>query len=346
MESATSEAKLALSYFGSLEGDLYEAFMKGAKNPAISEKYSFFHTSDADCAAKFGVSAPGIALSRNFDDSPLAYTGGASDEEIIKFGKGSSVPKLITFSEDYIEPIFGDHQAAAILFTEETGTAYQAAFAQVASEMQGEILFVTSGVTEGIQSRLGEFIGVGKDDMPTLRLIDPQETMMKYAFEGDSKNLSVADVKSFVTDFKTGKLEAHLKSDPVPESQTVDGLTTLVGKTWTEVVMDTNKDVLVKYYAPWCGHCKSLAPIWDELAKDVEAAEDLVIAKFDATTNEVAGLEIRGYPTLKFYPKGNKDGMDYSGDRQLADFQQWLGENSSAYQAFRPKNAGAAQDEL
>lgn len=85
MEAATSEAKLALSYFGALEGDLYEAFMKGAKNPAISEKYSFFHTSDADCASKFGTSAPGIALARGFDESPLAYAGGASDEDIVKF---------------------------------------------------------------------------------------------------------------------------------------------------------------------------------------------------------------------------------------------------------------------
>jgi len=346
MESSTADAKLALAYFGSLDGDLYEAFMKGAKNPAISEKYTFFHTSDADCASKYGVAAPGIALARNFDESPLAYAGGADENAIVKFAKDSSVPRLITFSEDYIEPIFGDHQAAAILFTEDTDAAYQASFAQVAKDMQGEILFVTSGVTEGIQSRLGEFIGVGKDDLPSLRIINPGDTMLKYTWEGDAKNMSADDVKSFVSDFKAGKLQPSLKSDPIPDQQTVDGLTTLVGKTWDQVVKDTNKDVLVKYYAPWCGHCKALAPVWDELAKDVEAAEDLVIAKFDSTTNEVAGLEIRGYPTLKFYPKGNKEGIDYSGDRQLADFQQWLSDNSSAYQAFRPKNPGAAQDEL
>jgi len=104
--------------------------------------------------------------------------------------------------------------------------------------------------------------------------------------------------------------------------------------------------VLVKYYAPWCGHCKALAPTWDELAKDTADIEDLVIAKFDATANEVAGLNIRGYPTLKFYPKGNKDGVDYSGDRQLGDFQKWLSENSSAYQAARgsASSEGATED--
>lgn len=212
--------------------------------------------------------------------------------------------------------------------------------------MTGEILFVTSGVSEGIQSRLGEFIGVGPDDMPTMRIIHPTETMLKYNWEGDAKNLSVADVKSFVSDFKNGKLQPHMKSDPIPEQQTVDGLTTIVAKSWESIVQDTSKDVLVKYYAPWCGHCKALAPVWNDLAKDVEAVDDLIIADFDATTNEVPGLEIRGYPTLKFYPKNNKSGLDYSGDRQVADFQSWLSENSSAYQAFRPKNAGVEQDEL
>jgi len=127
MQSSTADAKLALSYFGSFDTNLYEAFMKGAKNPSIGEKYSFFHTNDADCASKYGVSAPGIALSRDFDDSPLAFSG-ASEDELVNFAKGASVPKLITFSEDYIEPIFGDHQSAVILFTEESDQAYQAAF--------------------------------------------------------------------------------------------------------------------------------------------------------------------------------------------------------------------------
>lgn len=346
MESSTADAKLALSYFGAFEGDLWEAYMKGAKNPSISEKYTFFHTSDADCAAKYGVSAPGISLSRAFDESPVPYTGGASEDDIVSFAKGASVPRLITFSEDYIEPIFGDHQAAVILFTEEDESASQTAFAQAAKEMQGEILFVTSGVSVGIQSRLGEFIGVGKEDLPSLRIINPQDTMLKYAYEGDSKNLSVENVKSFVSDFKAGKLQPSLKSEAIPEQATVEGLTTLVGKTWDQIVKDSSKDVLVKYYAPWCGHCKSLAPIWDELAKDVESVEDLIIAKFDATANEVPGLEIRGYPTLKFYPKDNKDGLDYSGDRNLGDIQAYLSQHSKAYQAFRPADAGAAQDEL
>merc|ERR1712157_478711 len=72
----------------------------------------------------------------------------------------------------------------------------------------------------------------------------------------------------------------------------------------------------------------------------------LSLPSFDATANEVPGLEIRGYPTLKFYPKDNKAGVDFAGDRQLADFQLYLLENSSAYQAFRPAQPGAGSEEL
>ena len=339
MATKTAESKLSISYYGAFEGDLWDAYMKGAKNPAISEKFAFFHTSDTSCGS-------GISLTRDFDESPLAYAGGMSEDEIVEWAKGSSVPRLITFSEDYIEPIFGDQNNAVILFTEETGTAYQAAFEQASKDLQGQILFVTSGVSDGIQSRLGEFIGVTKDNMPTMRIVSPGAEMLKFVWEGDVNALSTADVSKFVGDFNAGSLAPHLKSEDIPEQNPVEGLTTLVGKNWESIVKDPSKDVLVKYYAPWCGHCKALAPVWDELAKDVESVDDLVIAKFDSTANEVQGLEVRGYPTLKFYPKDNKDGVDFAGDRQLADFQLYLLEHSTAYQAFRPANPGAGNEEL
>jgi len=134
--------------------------MQSARNPSISEKYSFLHTTDASCASKYGAKAPGIALSRTFDKSPIAYSGASNEDEIVAFAKKASVPQLITFSDEFIEPIFGDQNPAVILFTEDTDKDFQKAFKQAAIEMNGEILFVTSGVSDGIQSRLAEFIGV------------------------------------------------------------------------------------------------------------------------------------------------------------------------------------------
>ena len=289
MEAETAEGKLNLSYFGDLSGDLWDAYMGAAKSAAIGEKFSFFHTSDASCGEKFGLSGAGLALTRKFDESPLAYDGAASLDDIVTFAKLASTPTLIPFSQDYIEPIFTDKNPAVILFTEETGTSYQEGFANAAKELKGDVLFVTSGVSDGMEKKLADFVGVTKADTPCIRLLDPRgDGMLKFHWDGDISHLCVGCMRDFLGQFREGKLEPHLKSEPVPEEQ--GALTVLVGKNWEQVVKDETKDVLVKYYAPWCGHCKKLAPIWDELAEEVKDIEDLVIAKFDATANEVAGI--------------------------------------------------------
>ena len=43
----------------------------------------------------------------------------------------------------------------------------------------------------------------------------------------------------------------------------------VVGKTFNEIVNDPTKDVLIEFYAPWCGHCKNLEPIYNELGEKV-----------------------------------------------------------------------------
>jgi len=96
--------------------------------------------------------------------------------------------------------------------------------------------------------------------------------------------------------------------------------------------LNNDDDVFVKYSAPWCGHCQKLAPIWDDLAADLKNVKNLVIAKFDATANEVEGVDIRGYPTLKWYPKGGKAApVDYEGERDVEGFKKWFAEHSEAY---------------
>merc|ERR1712141_344369 len=77
-------------------------------------------------------------------------------------------------------------------------------------------------------------------------------------------------------------------------------------------------------YAPWCGHCKQLAPTWDKLGEAFADRDDVIIAKSDATANEYPGVDVSGFPTLKYFPKGEKKMVDYSGGRDLDSLKKFV----------------------
>ena len=334
LKEKVEQSKLVAAFFGdSSSSQFNDVFIGATKDSTVGDKFSFVHISDSECAASFGASSPSVVLFRKFDNSPVVYSGAWDSSSLAQWLSTSSVPTLIEFSEEFIEPIFGHRKAAIFLFRSESdsNSAYAKVFADAAQTLKGEILFVVSGIHEGIQGRLAEFIGVDDSSLPTIRLLDPNENMKKFTFPGSTQSVTVDGLKSFIHDFKSGSLQAFLKSAEIPED---DGkaLKTIVGKNFQDVVINSDKDVFIKFYAPWCGHCKKIAPAWEELAEELSKVSGLVIADFDATANEADGVDIKGFPTLKFYARGHKDApLEFDGERDIDGFKNYLKDNSQAY---------------
>lgn len=130
----------------------------------------------------------------------------------------------------------------------------------------------------------------------------------------------------------TGKLKPIVKSQPVPKNNK-GPVKVVVGKTFDEIVMDTKKDVLIEFYAPWCGHCKKMEPEYLSLAKKYKNEKNLVIAKMDATANDVphGAYKVEGFPTIYFAPSSKKQNpIQFSGgERNVESLSKFVEEHAT-----------------
>jgi protein disulfide-isomerase A1 len=181
-----------------------------------------------------------------------------------------------------------------------------------------------------------------------MRLIRLEQDMAKY--KPQDSTISDSNIRAFVKAFLDGSLKQHLLSDEVPEDWDKEHVKILVGKNFEEVAKNVDKDVLVEFYAPWCGHCKQLAPIWDKLGEKFADRDDIVIAKMDSTTNELEDIKVQGFPTIKLFKKGDNTVVDYNGERTLEGLAKFLESDGKDGAAFEPEESEggdeAGHDEL
>ncbi|KAK6143874.1 hypothetical protein DH2020_024222 [Rehmannia glutinosa] len=157
----------------------------------------------------------------------------------------------------------------------------------------------------------------GVSGYPTIQWF-PKGSLEPKKYEG-------ARTAEALAEFVNNEGGTNVKIAAVPSNVVV-----LTPENFDEIVLDEKKDVLVEFYAPWCGHCKNLAPTYEKLAAAFKLEEGVVIANVDADKYKDLGEKygVSGFPTLKFFPKNNKDGEDYDGGRDLDEFVTFINEKS------------------
>jgi len=159
-----------------------------------------------------------------------------------------------------------------------------------------------------------ENLGLSGTKVPSVAIENPVNGQ-HFAFD-ESVDLTSEALGAWVDQYLEGKVAPTVKSEPIPADNS-GPVTILVGKNFDEIVMNTEKDVFVKFYAPWCGHCKSMAPAYEELGLTFIEDPNVVIAKIDATANDVdKSFNIQGFPTLLLFPRGDKSNpVRFEGER-------------------------------
>merc|ERR1712180_246719 len=287
-----------IGVFADQTTDAAKAFLAAAAN---IDDIPFAITSSAEVAAEHKIEGEAVLLLKTFDDGRAVLSEGITEEAVASFIAGESLPLVVDFNQETAQKIFsGDIKSHLLAFLSAKADSYAddvAMLQGIAKENKGKMLFVTINTDEDDHKRILEFFGITESELPTYRAIKLGEDMAKYKPEDDK----FENAEQFVTDFMEGKLKQHLMSQDVPEDWDKEGVKVLVGKNFQEVAMNVEKDVLVEFYAPWCGHCKQLAPIWDELGEKYKDHETIVIAKMDSTANELEEVKVQGFPTIKLF---------------------------------------------
>uniref|UniRef100_A0A8B9L2H9 Protein disulfide-isomerase A3 n=1 Tax=Astyanax mexicanus TaxID=7994 RepID=A0A8B9L2H9_ASTMX len=195
---------------------------------------------------------------------------------------------------------------------------------KVATQFQSRGLsFAVADQVDFLDELEEEFgLGLSGGELPviTIRTRAGQKYTMQEEFTRDGKSL-----EKFLEDYFAKRLKPYVKSEAAPESNG-GPVKVVVANTFEEIVNNPEKDVLVEFYAPWCGHCKNLEPKYTELGKKLSSDPNIVIAKMDATANDVPlDYDVQGFPTIYFAPAGQKDQpRRYEGGREVSDFISFL----------------------
>lgn len=162
---------------------------------------------------------------------------------------------------------------------------------------------------------------------PTLLWIVDGKKVEKY-----SGSRSVQAFKDFVEE----KTEIELKEDEEEGEDAAKveevGVLQLSGGSFNHAV--EKGTTIVKFFAPWCGHCKRMAPTWDDLAGKFAGSSVAKVAKVDCTLDDNKDLcneqGVDGFPTIFIYKNGEKL-EEYNGSRSLDDLYEFVSKHAQTH---------------
>ncbi|XP_045568505.1 protein disulfide-isomerase A2 isoform X2 [Salmo salar] len=334
-----------LGFFTSLESEEAKVFYSVAMEMVDME---FGVTTSPEVFQKYEIENNRVVLFKKFDegrvDLSVSEEVKVGEEELTVFIRTNSLELVIEFNEQNADKIFGSKiHSHSLLFINSTVQEQKnllPEYRTAAKDFKGKVLFIIIDVT-GPVSHVLKYFGLSEGDAPAVRIINT-DTTKKFALIGQ---ITAATLQTFCQGVLDGNVKSHLLSEEVPEDWDKGPVKVLVGKNFEAVALENNKNVFVEFYAPWCGHCKELAPVWEKLAEKYADRDDIIIAKMDATTNEVEGVSVSGFPTLRYYPAGEDSKVvEYSGTRDLETFAMFLDNGGQLPKAEEEEDDGDEEE--
>jgi protein disulfide-isomerase A1 len=280
----TGDDKAVLAFLDSLSGAHSDELAAASR---LEDSVNFYQTSSPDVAKLFHIDPaakrPCVVLLKK-EEKLTFFDGEFKASAIADFVSANKLPLVTTLTQETSPSIFGNSIKKQILLfaVANKSSKFLPIFKEAAKSFKGKLLFIfVERDNEEVGEPVANYFGITGQETTVLAYTG-NEDARKFFLDGE---VSLDAIKDFAESFLEDKLTPFYKSEPVPESNDGD-IKIVVGKNLDLIVLDESKDVLLEIYAPWCGHCQSLEPTYNKLAKHLRGIDSLVIAKMDGTTNE------------------------------------------------------------
>jgi len=297
------------------------------KSEASLEYITFIQLSKEEDDFRFGhrfVSGEDSITLTNFENVVSKFSGEISKKEVKEWIQRDGFPVLVELDQKVWQRSSNSKVSLFVGFIDPKDASLKELLKGVAGEFKGQII---SSFIDQSNGQLAQRWGASGSKFPTAAFIKyiAEESKLFIWNEDTETEFTKETVSNFVKGAMDGTYKNYKKSEAIPETN--DGpVKVVVGKTFEQIVYDETKDVLLEIYAPWCGHCQKLIPIYEKLGEKFSDVKTLVIAKIDGTANAYPDdISIQGFPSLFFFPANDKKNpITYEGNREYDDLVNFV----------------------
>jgi len=295
------------------------------KNVASNVGDVLFLATTSDAVKKeYNVQDGQFVLVNNISGDNKVDTDALTVDSLTKFIETNKFPSIAKFSKGTAERVFLSEDPSMILLRKSGDDKAESAFKEANQQIGDKIFMAVANYEDEIGKLLVENLGVKESDLPTVRIVRAdKERIRKYGIEGD---LTAANIAGLYDKYTNKQAKRTYLSEAVP-TENNDLVKVVVLDTFKDIVLNPEQDVLLHVWAPWCGHCRAMMPVYDNVARKTRGVSNFVVAKIDASVNdlEAYGLDIVEYPTILLFTKSKKDDpIEFKDERNEYKFNDFI----------------------
>jgi len=331
VKSFVNNHEVAVVGFFEEQGEEFEKYNTACRDyDDYGVHYPVAVTTDKEALEHYGVKNK-VVLFKKFDEKKVEYEGELETQAVRDFITENSLPVVIEFNHENAQKMFkrpNNQKSHLLVFHNKTESSFDdeiKMMAKVGRDFKEKCLFTSVDVNEEDHRRMLEFLGVrhriNNDTFPTMRIVTMKDDKPPTRYRPADTRVTETNLREFVSSYLGGAIEREYFREPVPADWAARPAKYLTAINFREQALEGGRPSLVMWYAPWCGHCKNMMPVWDKMG---ELFEDYLVGKIDATVNEVSGLEaVHTFPTIKLYrPDGTE--AEYNGERTVEGLSKFL----------------------